>query len=139
LGIGFLFDQFFFRYTSKGEDMEVNANLNTLTIEAKSGITVMEPFNADMLYSKVAGKQNICAKMTEICTHFSFSILHLILRLQDDVMSFMRITSEEMTVECSEFDKIWVSTSESSSPKIYLSMCVCVFADGFCKQAVEFF
>jgi vacuolar protein sorting-associated protein 13A/C len=45
--------------------------------------------------------------MTEICTHFSFSILHLILRLQDDVMSFMRITSEEMTVECSEFDKIW--------------------------------
>ncbi len=119
--------------------MELNANLNTLTIEAKSGITVMEPFNADMSYSKVAGKQNICAKMTQICTNFSFSILHLILRLQDDVMSFMRITSEEMTVECSEFDKIWVSTSESSSPKIYTCMYVCVFADGLCKQAVEFF
>jgi vacuolar protein sorting-associated protein 13A/C len=87
----------------------------------------------------VAGKQNICAKMTEICINFSFSILHLILRLEDDVMSFMRITSEEMTVECSEFDKIWVSTSESSSPKIYTCMYVCVFADGLCKQAVEFF
>jgi hypothetical protein len=46
--------------------------------------------------------------MSEIYSNFSFSILQLILRLQDDVMAFMRITSEQITVECSEFDRIWV-------------------------------
>lgn len=87
--------------------MELTANLNGFTVESTSGMNVLEPFDAFVSYSKVTGKQNIHARVTEFYTNFSFSILQLILRLQDDVMSVMRITSEQITVECSEFEKIW--------------------------------
>jgi vacuolar protein sorting-associated protein 13A/C len=98
----------FSRLCLRGEDLELNANLNAFTIESSSGVSVVEPFDATVKYSKVSGKQNIHVSMSEIYTNFSFSILQLILRLQDDVMAFMRITSEQITVECSEFDRIWV-------------------------------
>lgn len=87
--------------------MELIADLNGFNVEATSGVNVLEPFDVSVKYSKVTGKQNIHVGMTEIYTNFSFSILQLILRLQEDVMSLMRITSEQITVECSEFDKIW--------------------------------
>ncbi|KAG0604101.1 hypothetical protein M758_10G145000 [Ceratodon purpureus] len=97
----------FARFSMKGEDMELTANLNGFTVESTSGMNVLEPFDAFVNYSKVTGKQSIHARVTEFYTNFSFSILQLILRLQDDVMSVMRITSEQITVECSEFEKIW--------------------------------
>ncbi|KAG0557949.1 hypothetical protein KC19_11G167800 [Ceratodon purpureus] len=97
----------FARFSMKGDDMDLTANLNGLTVESTSGVNVLEPFDAYVTYSQVTGKQNIHVRMTEIYTNFSFSILQLILRLQDDVMSIMRITSEQITVECSEFEKIW--------------------------------
>jgi vacuolar protein sorting-associated protein 13A/C len=95
------------RFSMKGDDMDLTANINGLTVESTSGVNVLEPFDAYVTYSQVTGKQNIHVRMTEIYTNFSFSILQLILRLQDDVMSIMRITSEQITVECSEFEKIW--------------------------------
>lgn len=97
----------FSRFVMKGDDMEVNAQVNGLTIEASSGIKVMEPVDMIVKYKNAAGKQNLHIASTEIYTNFSFSIIQLILRLQVDVMSFLRITSEQITVECSEFDKIW--------------------------------
>lgn len=87
--------------------MELNAQVNGLTIEASSGIHVLEPVDMGVKYTKVTGKQHIHVDMSEVVTNFSFSILQLILRLQTDVMSFLRITSEQTTVQCSEFDKIW--------------------------------
>ncbi|BBN04917.1 vacuolar protein sorting-associated protein 13A/C [Marchantia polymorpha subsp. ruderalis] len=104
----------FSRFILKGEDMELNAQVNGLTIEASSGIHVLEPVDMGVKYTKVTGKQHIHVDMSEVVTNFSFSILQLILRLQTDVMSFLRITSEQTTVQCSEFDKIWADDDEKS-------------------------
>ena len=100
--------------------MDLTANLNGLTVESTSGVNVLEPFDAFVTYSKVTEKQNIHVRMTEIYTNFSFSILHLILRLQDDVMSVMRITSEQKTLECSEFEKIWADDGEISTLQVHV-------------------
>ncbi len=108
--------------------MELTANLNGFTVESTSGMNVLEPFDVYATYSKVTGKQNIHVSVTEIYTNFSFSILQLILRLQDDVMSVMRITSEQITVECSEFEKIWADDGKLASLQFNVmnSCCVCL-------------
>lgn len=108
--------------------MDLTANLNSLTVESTSGVTVLEPFDASATYSLVTGQQNIHIAMTDIHTNFSFSILQLILRLEDDVMSIMRITSEQITVECSEFEKIWADDGKTVSLHyISLEFKVCMF------------
>jgi len=105
----------------KGDDMELTANLNGFTVESTSGMNVLEPFDVFLTYSQVTGKQNIHVGVTEIYTNFSFSILQLILRLQDDVMSIMRITSEQITVECSEFEKIWADDGKLANPQVHVT------------------
>jgi len=105
----------------KGDDMELTANLNGFTVESTSGMNVLEPFDVFMTYSQVTGKQNIHVGVTEIYTNFSFSTLQLILRLHDDVMSIMRITSEQITVECSEFERIWADDGKLANPQVHVS------------------
>ncbi|CAM6084054.1 unnamed protein product [Calypogeia fissa] len=97
----------FSRLVIKGDDMELNAQVNGLTVEASSGIQVVEPVDIVVKYTNASGKQTMSLASTEIYSNFSYSIIQLILRLQADVMSFLRITSEQVTVECSEFDKVW--------------------------------
>ncbi|KAL2636221.1 hypothetical protein R1flu_007700 [Riccia fluitans] len=104
----------FSRFILKGEDMELNAQVNGLTVEAGSGIHVLEPVDMAVKYSKVSGKQHVHVAMSEVITNFSFSVLQLILRLQTDVMSFLRITSEQTTARCSDFDKIWAEDEGNS-------------------------
>lgn len=98
--------------------MDLTAKLNGFTVESTSGVKVFEPFDASATYSVVTGLKNIHIDMTDIYTNFSFSILQLILRLEDDVMSIMRITSEQITVECSEFEKIWADDGKTVSMRI---------------------
>lgn len=95
--------------------MELSANVNGFTVESTSGVRVLEPFDAQVAYSLMTGTQNIRLGTTDINTNFSFSILQLILLLQDDFMSIMRITSEQVTIQCSEFEKIWVHDGKTNS------------------------
>lgn len=108
--------------------MDLTAKLNGFTVESTSGVKVFEPFDASATYAVVAGLKNIHIDMTDIYTNFSFSILQLILRLEDDVMSIMRITSEQITAECSEFEKIWADDGKTVSLHLCLfptySMCM---------------
>lgn len=95
--------------------MELNAKISSLTVEASSGVDVLEPFDTTVKYSRVSGKQHIHVGLSEIYTNFSFSVIQLILKLQEDVMSFLRITSEQITVECSEFDRVWANEGTLSA------------------------
>lgn len=113
--------------------MDLTANLNGFTVESTSGVKVLEPFDASATYSLVTGQQNIHIAMTDIYTNFSFSILQLMLRLADDVMSIMRITSEQTTVECSEFEKIWADDGRTVSLHCIiheLNVCMFTFSAG---------
>ncbi|XP_024403056.1 uncharacterized protein [Physcomitrium patens] len=112
----------FARFSTKGDDMELSANVNGFTVESTSGVRVLEPFDAQVAYSLMTGTQNIRLGTTDINTNFSFSILQLILLLQDDFMSIMRITSEQVTIQCSEFEKIWVhDDSEIAAGGLHLA------------------
>ncbi|XP_021768084.1 uncharacterized protein LOC110732449 isoform X1 [Chenopodium quinoa] len=97
----------FSRIVLKGETMEMTANALGLTMES-NGVRILEPFDTSVKFSKVAGETNIHLSSSDIFMNFSFSILRLFLAVEEDILSFLRMTSRKMTVSCSEFDKVAV-------------------------------
>ncbi|XP_074317635.1 uncharacterized protein LOC141653693 isoform X2 [Silene latifolia] len=97
----------FCRIVMKGETIEMTANALGLTMES-NGIRVLEPFDTSIKFSKVAGKTNIHLSASDIIMNFSFSILRLFLAVEEELLSFLRMTSKKMTISCSEFDKVAV-------------------------------
>ncbi|KAH9610754.1 hypothetical protein KSS87_017342 [Heliosperma pusillum] len=97
----------FCRIVMKGETIEMTANALGLTMES-NGIRVLEPFDTSIKFSKVAGKTNIHLSASDILMNFSFSILRLFLAVEEELLSFLRMTSRKMTISCSEFDKVAV-------------------------------
>ncbi|KNA21084.1 hypothetical protein SOVF_046540 [Spinacia oleracea] len=97
----------FSRIVLKGDTMELTANALGLTMES-NGVRILEPFDTSIKFSKVAGEMNIHLSSSDIFMNFSFSILRLFLAVQEDFLSFLRLTSRKMTVSCSEFDKVAV-------------------------------
>ncbi|KAI5072395.1 hypothetical protein GOP47_0012501 [Adiantum capillus-veneris] len=108
----------FSRFVLKGGDMELNAKINGLSVEASSGLNVVEPVNAEVKYSSVSGKQDFHITLSAILANFSFSVLQLVLRLQEDISSFLRITTKQATFECYQFDKIWVDESSLTEQRV---------------------
>lgn len=102
---------FGFRIVLKGDTMELTANALGLTMES-NGVRILEPFDTSIKFSKVAGEMNIHLSSSDIFMNFSFSILRLFLAVQEDFLSFLRLTSRKMTVSCSEFDKVAVVECE---------------------------
>ena len=87
--------------------MELNAKLRSLSLDASSGLRVIEPVDAEVNYSSVSGKQDVHIMLSNLFANLSFSVLQLILRLQEDISSFLRITARQATIRCYQFDKIW--------------------------------
>eukprot|EP01018_Ginkgo_biloba_P007916 Gb_35998 [translate_table: standard] len=107
----------FSRLVLKGGNIELNANTLGLTVEASSGVRVVEPFDTFVKFSKVSGKTNIHITISDVFTNFSYSILQLFIRLEEDILSFLRMTSKKVTVVCSQFDKIWADQRDSPNQK----------------------
>lgn len=93
------------RLVMKGDAVEMNASALGFTMES-NGIRILEPFDTFLKYSNASGKTNIHATVSDIFMNFSFSILRLFIAVEDDILAFLRKTSNQMTVLCSEFDKI---------------------------------
>lgn len=83
----------------------MSAHTLGLTMES-NGVKILEPFDTSVKYSSVSGKTNIRLSVSNIFMNFSFSILRLFIAVEEDILSFLRMTSRKMTVVCSEFDKI---------------------------------
>lgn len=107
----------FSRLILKGDNIELSAKALGLTVEASSGVRVVEPFDTVIKFSKVAGKTNIHVAISDMLTNFSFSILQLCIRLQEDILAFLRTTSRKATVVCSQFNRIWADESISFNEK----------------------
>ncbi|KAK9698879.1 hypothetical protein RND81_08G137700 [Saponaria officinalis] len=103
----------FCRIVLKDETMEMTANALGFTMES-NGIKVLEPFDTSIKFSKVAGKTNIHISASDIFMNFSFSILRLFLAVEEELLSFLRMTSRKMTISCSEFDKVAVMECPNS-------------------------
>ncbi|KAL5551261.1 hypothetical protein UlMin_001437, partial [Ulmus minor] len=95
----------FCRLVLKGETIEMNANALGLTVES-NGIRILEPFDTSISYSNASGKMNVHLSVSDIFMNFSFSILRLFLAVEEDILTFLRMTARKMTVVCSQFDKV---------------------------------
>lgn len=93
------------RVVIKNDEIKMSAHTLGLTMES-NGVKILEPFDTFVKYSSVSGKTNIRLSVSNIFMNFSFSILRLFIAVEEDILSFLRMTSRKMTVVCSEFDKI---------------------------------
>ncbi|CAA6669756.1 unnamed protein product [Spirodela intermedia] len=95
----------FCRVALKDDSMELYGDVLGLKLES-NGIRVLEPFDTRVKFSNVSGKTNIHASTSDIYMNFSFSSLKLFLTIQDDILEFMRMTTNKFSVVCSQFDKV---------------------------------
>ncbi|KAE8731960.1 Pleckstrin (PH) domain-containing protein isoform 2 [Hibiscus syriacus] len=93
------------RLVMKGDTVEMNANALGLTMES-NGINTLEPFDTSIKYLNSYGKINIHLSVSDILMNISFSILRLFLAVEEDILAFLSTTSKEITVECSQFDRV---------------------------------
>ncbi|XP_024524741.1 uncharacterized protein LOC9654875 isoform X2 [Selaginella moellendorffii] len=108
----------FSRLVMKGDDLEVSAKANNFCIQGRRGIYVLEPVDTNCRYSKVSTKQNLHATMSDVVCNLTFSMIQLILKLQEDAQSLILLTSKKIAVECTEFDRIWADEVRSGSSQI---------------------
>ncbi|XP_057872719.2 uncharacterized protein LOC131078906 isoform X2 [Cryptomeria japonica] len=107
----------FSRFTLKGDNIDLNVRALGLTLEASSGVRVVEPFDTIVNFSKVSGRTNIHIAISEMFVNFSYSILYLLVRIQEDIFAFLAMSSKKSTVMCSQFDKIWADERNSTKQK----------------------
>lgn len=89
----------------KGDTVEMSASALGLTIES-NGVRILEPFDTCIKFSNASGKTNIHLAVSDIFMNFSFSILRLFLAVEEDVLTFLRMTTKKVTVVCSQFDNV---------------------------------
>ncbi|CAH8391411.1 unnamed protein product [Eruca vesicaria subsp. sativa] len=104
------------RVSIKNDEIEMNAHTLGLTMES-NGVKILEPFDTSVKYSSVSGKTNIQLSVSNIFMNFSFSILRLFIAVEEDILSFLRMTSRKMTVVCTEFDKIGIIRNPCTDQK----------------------
>lgn len=93
------------RVILKGDAIDMKTKAVGFTMEC-NGIRILEPFDTTLNYSNASGKTNINLSTSDIYMNFSFSILRLFLAVEEDMMSFLRMTSKKISVVCCEFDKV---------------------------------
>ncbi|PIA31101.1 hypothetical protein AQUCO_05300138v1 [Aquilegia coerulea] len=97
----------FCRLVMKGDTLEMSADALGLTMES-SGVRILEPFDTSIKFSSASGKTNVHIAVSDVFMNFSFSILSLFLAVEEDILAFLRMTSQKTTVICSEFDRIGI-------------------------------
>ncbi|CAN1333900.1 Intermembrane lipid transfer protein VPS13 [Linum perenne] len=107
----------FSRIIMKGDNIDMTANALGLMVESNA-IRILEPFDTFIKYSNASGKTNIHLSVSDIFMNFTFSVLKLFLAVEEDILAFLRTTSKEMTISCSQFDKVGMITN-SCNDQVY--------------------
>lgn len=97
------------RYASKENDTWIRALVKDFTIEAGSGLVILDPVDVSGGYTSVKDKTNMSLVTTDICIHLSLSAISLILNLQSQAVEAMMFGNAVPLVACTNFDKLWVS------------------------------
>lgn len=96
-------------YASKEKDTWMRALVKDFTIEAGSGLIILDPVDISGGYTSVKDKTNISLLSTDICIHLSLSAISLILNLQSQASAALNFGNATPLVSCTNFDRIWVS------------------------------
>ncbi|KAL1372338.1 hypothetical protein AAHE18_01G196400 [Arachis hypogaea] len=106
-----------FMYASKGKDSWIRTLVKDFTLEAGSGLVILDPVDISGGYTSVKDKTNISLLSTDICVHLSLSAATLILNLQSQASAALSFGNATPLVQCSNYDRIWVSEKETGPNK----------------------
>ncbi|KAI3684030.1 hypothetical protein L1987_84552 [Smallanthus sonchifolius] len=98
-----------FMFASKENDTWVRALLKDLTVEAGSGLKILDPVDISAGYTSVKDKTNISLISSDIYVHLSLSAISLILNLQSQAFDALRFQSADPLSPCTNYDQVWVS------------------------------
>ncbi|XP_073302377.1 uncharacterized protein [Primulina huaijiensis] len=104
---------FSFMYASKEDDRWIRCLFKDLTVEAGSGLVVLDPVDISGGYTSVKDKTNISLMSTDIYAHLSLGVISLLLNLQTQLSTTMLFGNADPLSPCSNFDRIWVSPKEN--------------------------
>ncbi|KAK9053434.1 hypothetical protein SSX86_030068 [Deinandra increscens subsp. villosa] len=95
-------------FASKENDTWVRALLKDLTLEAGSGLRILDPVDISAGYTSVKDKTNISLLTSDIYVHLSLSAISLILNLQSQAVAALRFQSADPLSPCTNFDQVWI-------------------------------
>lgn len=98
-----------FMYASKENDTWARVLLKDFTIEAGSGLVILEPMDVSGGYTSVKDKTSISMVSSDICIHLSLSVSLLLLKLQNQAFDALQFGKVNPLVSCTNFKRIWVS------------------------------
>ncbi|KAK9670363.1 hypothetical protein RND81_13G196500 [Saponaria officinalis] len=104
-----------FMFASNEEDAWIRAVLKDLTIEAGSGLIILNPVDVSGAYTSVKDKTNMSLMCTDMHFHLSLSIISLLLNLQNQVAGALEFGNANPVLPCTNFERIWVSPKENGS------------------------
>ncbi|XP_031479692.1 uncharacterized protein LOC116250249 isoform X3 [Nymphaea colorata] len=104
-----------FMFASKEKDTWVRALVKDLSIEAGSGLVVLDPIDISGGYTSVNEKTNISVQCTDICIHLPLSVISLVLHLENEAFAALQIGNENFLSPCTNFKQIWASEKGNSS------------------------
>lgn len=100
---------FSFMYASKEKDIWARCVIKDLTMEAGSGLLVLEPVDVSWKYTSVSEKTNVILTSTDVCIHLSLSVASLLLKLQNQTFAALQFGNINPLVSCTNFKRVWTS------------------------------
>ncbi|KAG8658937.1 uncharacterized protein LOC110610326 isoform X2 [Manihot esculenta] len=104
---------FSFMYATKDNDTWIRAVVKDLTVEAGSGLMILDPVDISGGYTSVKEKTNMSLMSTDICFHLSLSAISLLLNLQTQAAAALQFGNAVPLAPCINYDRIWVSPKEN--------------------------
>ncbi|CAK7326271.1 unnamed protein product [Dovyalis caffra] len=101
-----------FMYASKENDTWIRALVKDLTVEAGSGLMILDPVDVSGGYTSVKEKTNMSLISTDICVHLSLSAISLLLNLLNQATTALQFGNAIPLAPCTNFDQVWVSPRE---------------------------
>lgn len=83
--------------------------MKDLTVEAGSGLVIIEPINISGGYTSVKDKTNISVTSTDICIHLSLSVASLLLKLHNQALAALQFGNINPLTCCTSFKRLWVA------------------------------
>lgn len=93
--------------------------MKDLTLEAGSGLIVLDPVDISGGYTSFKDKINISFLSTDICVHLSLSVLSLLLNLQTQATTALQFGNADPLCPCTNFERIWVSPKGHTFSEIF--------------------
>ncbi|XP_020520361.1 uncharacterized protein LOC18430003 [Amborella trichopoda] len=98
-----------FMFAAKGKDTWVRALIKDLTIEAGSGLVILDPVDISGGYTCLKDKTNISVVSSDIYIRLSLSAISLVLHLQNQAAAALQFGNASPVASCTNFVRVWTS------------------------------